>query len=87
MNLNPDTFGVVVGSNQLFNINQEDEGADGVDVTAKDVSLLVDSLVGGEDYAYTTNCIVRLLRPQDSKAVAYGASTWIWWTLKTAMPG
>ena len=52
--LNPDTFGVVVGSKQLFNINQKDEGADGVDVTAKDVSLLVDSLVGGEDYAYTS---------------------------------
>ena len=52
--LNPDTFGVVVGSKQLFNINQKDAGADGVDVTAKDVSLLVDSLVGGEDYAYTS---------------------------------
>lgn len=52
--LNPDTFGVVVGSKQLFNINQKDAGADGVDVTAKDVSLLVDSLVGGEDYTYTS---------------------------------
>ena len=51
-NLNPDTFGVVVGSNQLFNINQEDEGADGVDVTHKDVSLLADNIVSGNANEY-----------------------------------
>lgn len=51
-NLNPDTFGVVVGSDQLFNINQEDEGADGVDVTHEDVSLLADNIVSGNANEY-----------------------------------
>ena len=51
-NLNPDTFGVVVGSNQLFNINQEDVGADGVDVKAGDVSLLADNIVSGNANEY-----------------------------------
>lgn len=51
-NLNPNTFGVVVGSDQLFNINQEDEGADGVDVTHEDVSLLADNIVSGNANEY-----------------------------------
>lgn len=52
--IDTDNFGLLVEDGQKFNINQKDAGADGVDVTAKDVSLLVDSLVGGEDYAYTS---------------------------------
>lgn len=51
--IDTDNFGLLVEDGQKFNINQKDAGADGVDVTAKDVSLLVDSLVGGEDYTYT----------------------------------
>ncbi|HIZ61659.1 MAG TPA: DUF11 domain-containing protein [Candidatus Gemmiger avistercoris] len=51
---NPDSYYVqVAGSNQKFYINEKSANEDGVDVTAEDVSLLVDSLVGGEDYAYT----------------------------------
>ena len=52
--IDTDNFGLLVEDGQKFNINQKDASADGVDVTAKDVSLLVDSLVGGEDYTYTS---------------------------------
>ena len=49
----PEQFYVQVENDQNFYINEKSANEDGVDVTAKDVSLLVDSLVGGEDYAYT----------------------------------
>ena len=49
----PEQFYVQVENNQKFYINEKSANEDGVDVKAGDVSLLVDSLVGGEDYAYT----------------------------------
>ena len=50
----PEQFYVQVENDQKFYINEKSANEDGVDVTAKDVSLLVDSLVGGEDYTYTS---------------------------------
>lgn len=50
----PEQFYVQVENDQNFYINEKSANEDGVDVTAEDVSLLVDSLVGGEDFAYTS---------------------------------
>ena len=50
--INLEKFGLLVGDSQMFNINQEDAGADGVDVTHEDVSLLADNIVSGNGNEY-----------------------------------
>ena len=48
--IDTDNFGLLVEDGQKFNINQKDAGADGVDVTHEEVSLLADPIVSsGED--------------------------------------
>lgn len=69
---NPDSYYVqVAGSDQKFYINEQDTGVDGVDVTAKDVSLLADNIVSDQANAEAASAMVQ----KAFEAANFGEST------------